>query len=188
MANNRVVPADQDAEEAVLGALFISDADIYFYAGMTTPTEAIPQAAIDYHNAHLGPAVQQTLKLLEPGDFYRDRHGWIYQAIRKLKRAGSHANQITVAHQLALEGKLEACGGAAYLSHLIANCPTTVFLLDYAKIVRDTATKRGLIGAARQIEEIGYSGSPGKEAKEMADSVLNRLSQPKGPTLLEFSK
>lgn len=91
-------------------------------------------------------------------------------------------HQITVAHQLGLEGKLEACGGAAYLSHLIANCPTTVFAEDYARIVHDLAIKRGLIGAARQIEEIGYSGEQGGKAIQQAGGILGRLAKkPKEP-------
>lgn len=177
----RLPPHNIDCEEAVLSALLIADADFYFYAGMTTPTEAIPQSAIDYHQAHLGPAVAQTLKLLEPSSFYRDRHGWIFSAILELKRTGSKVNATTVAHQLAINGKLEATGGAAYLSHLIANCPTTVFIVDYAEIIHKCAINRGLIGAARQIEELGYQGGDAGENTKRARALLGKeVKPPKG--------
>ena len=150
-----------DAEEGVLGSLILADGDLYFYGGVE-PTTAIPHRAIDYHKAHLGPAVAETLRLLRPENFYRDRNGWIYQAIVTLKQAGTKVDLITVAHTLTINGKLKACGGWAFLALLVANTPTTVFLPDYAKIVKEGAEMRAAVGRAHLAEERAFQGKVDK--------------------------
>jgi replicative DNA helicase len=163
----RLPPHDFDAEEAVLGSLLIHTPESHdiewVLARIPDVTEAQREAAKklqkDYREYCCAP-VQRVLARLKPEDFYRDRHGWIYAAIQGLSRIQSSVNQITVTHALEVRGKLKACGGAAYLSHLIAITPTSIFIEDYAQIVHECAQKRGLIGKGRQLEEQGYSMKP----------------------------
>ena len=136
----REVPADLDAEESVLGALLLA-------------------------STHEENLLARIRAIIQPRDFYRDKHGWIFAAMLEVADKGCggdpmvrSVHQITVTRQLAIDDKLKACGGAAYISHLIANCPTTVYAEDYARIVRETAMRRGQIGRARQLEESAYQG------------------------------
>ena len=133
-APNRPVPADVDAEEAVLGSILVSwmHPDVNYLA--------------------------LARRLMAPADFYRDRHGWIFQAMIEVAAKGEHVHEIMVAHQLDLNGKLKAAGGAAYLSHLVANTPTPIFIEDYARIVRDCSQARAQIGKAKRLEEDAYQG------------------------------
>ncbi|MDP2726584.1 MAG: DnaB-like helicase N-terminal domain-containing protein, partial [Dehalococcoidia bacterium] len=89
MAVDQLLPHDVDAEEAVLGSLLID-------------SEAILTVSLS----------------LKTADFYRERNGWIYGACLALYEKGEAINQITVAHRLSQDGRLEEIGGPAYLSYL----------------------------------------------------------------------
>ncbi len=136
----KLPPHDIDAEEAVIGSLLIDGAAIFRITG----------------------------QLSEPDYFYDERNQWLYGACLELNKRDEAINQITVAQELDRQGKLESCGGAAYLSHLVSMVPTSLDIEYYAQIVYRLSISRRLIEAARQIESIGYDVDPD------VDSSLNR--------------
>jgi len=128
----KLPPHDIDAEEAVIGSLLIE-----------------------------GTAIYKIITLLPEQDyFYNERNQWLYGACLALNKRDEAINQITVAQELDRQGKLEECGGAAYLSHLVSIVPTSLDIEHYAQIVFRLAISRRLIDAARQIEVIGYGADP----------------------------
>jgi len=144
---DKLPPHNVDAEEAVIGSLLID-----------------------------GTAIYKIAAILQPTDFYSERNQSLYDACLALYRRGEAINQITVAQDLAGRGKLESCGGAAYLSHLIAICPTPLDIEHYAQIVYRLSLMRGLISASSQIAAIGYESGPDVDASlARAESVLFRL-------------
>ncbi|MFC1870528.1 replicative DNA helicase, partial [Chloroflexota bacterium] len=91
-------------------------------------------------------------------------------------------NQITVAQDLARRQRLETCGGAAYLSHLISNCPTSLDIEDYAQVVSRLSVMRRLITAADQIAAIGYQADPDVDnSLNRAEDALFRLRHGQSP-------
>lgn len=113
---------------------------------------------------------------LEPGDFYHEQLQFCYTAAQALAERGVSINLITLAQELNEQGKLEAAGGAAYLSHLIANCATSLDCSYYGDIVKRLATYRGMIATADRIAELGYSPGPDvTEALNSADEILLSL-------------
>ena len=149
MNGERLPPHDTDAEEAVIGSLLID-----------------------------GTAIYKIAALLEPTDFYTERNSLIYGACLALYQRPENEtiNQITVAQELDRQGKLTECGGAAYLSHLIAICPTSLDIEDYAQIVYRLSVMRNLIAAAGQIAGIGYQAEPSvDESLNKAEDILFRL-------------
>jgi len=122
------IPADIEAEEAVLGSILID-------------SEA-------YHK----------ISYLKPDDFYRHKNMYVFQAVVELSRNGIACDQTTLAHELANKGHVEEIGGLAYLSHLIANVATSVNIVYYADIVKRCADYRRLLSAAAGIEGIAYEG------------------------------
>jgi replicative DNA helicase len=149
MNGEKLPPHDIDAEEAVIGSLLID-----------------------------GTAIYKIASLLQSSHFYSERNSLIYGACLTLyKRPENEAiNQITVAQELDRQGKLETCGGAAYLSHLIAICPTPLDIEHYAKIVYRLSTMRRLIDAAGQIASIGYQADPDVDASlSRAEDILFQL-------------
>jgi replicative DNA helicase len=131
----KLPPNDIDAEEAVIGSLLIDGAAIY------KVTSLLPDA--DF--------------------FYHERNRLLYAACLSLSNRDEAINQITLAQELDRQGKLEECGGAAHLSHLVSIVPTSLDIEHYAQIVYRLAVSRRLIEAARRIESIGYDAGPDVE-------------------------
>jgi len=154
MAEEKSLPHDIEAEEAVIGSLLIDP-------------EAILKVATS----------------LKPEDFFSETNRVIYQACLSLyQRPNEVINQITVAHELMRQDKLEQIGGAAFLSHLIAKVPTSLHVEHFAQIVSNTAVMRRLIVAAGQIETLGYEASPDIEASlNKAEDILFQVRMRQSP-------
>jgi replicative DNA helicase len=147
--DEKLPPHDIDAEEAVIGSLLIDGSTIY-----------------------------QIATLLQPSSFYSERNAQLYNACRQLYQRNEAINQITLAQELDRQGKLEACGGAAYLSHLISMVPTSLDIEHYAHIVYRLSIMRHLISAGKQITDIGYAADPNVDnSLSRAEDVLFRLRQ-----------
>jgi replicative DNA helicase len=147
--DEKLPPHDIDAEEAVIGSLLID-----------------------------GSAIYQIATLLQPSSFYSERIAQLYSACRQLYQRNEAINQITLAQELDRQGKLEACGGAAYLSHLISMVPTSLDIEHYAQIVYRLSIMRHLISAGKQITDIGYAADPSVDTSlSRAEDVLFRLRQ-----------
>lgn len=153
MNNDKLPPHDVDAEEAVIGSLLI-DSD----------------------------SMNKIVVLLEERDFFREKNRWAYQACVDLHARNEAINQITVAQELSRQNKLEALGGAAYLSHLVSQVPTSMHIEYYAQIVHRLSMMRKLISAAGQIESIGYEAGPDvDESLDKAEDILYQLHSREGP-------
>jgi replicative DNA helicase len=143
----RLPPHDIEAEEAVIAALLVDSEAIY----------------------HVSP-------ILKASDFFREKHGWIYDACVELWNRDEAINQITVAHELAREDRLEDVGGQTYLSEIIRNLPTSIGVEFYARIVKRDSTYRGLIHAATGIMQMAYEAPAELEQVfARAEDLLHRL-------------
>ena len=124
----RLLPHSIEAEEALIGSLLID-----------------------------GECISRVAPLLQPGDFYRERNQFCYDAAVALFQRDQAIDQATLAGELARTEKLDAVGGMSYLSHLVAITPTSIHSEDYAEIVSRTSIMRRLISAAARISELGYN-------------------------------
>jgi len=86
--------------------------------------------------------VTRVMVSLKPKHFFREKNSWVYGACQALYREGHPIDQVTVAHELAKQGKLEAIGGAAYLSYLLTIATVPLHLDFYARIVMDCYNER----------------------------------------------
>jgi len=110
---------------------------------------------------------------LKAEDFFSETNRVIYHACLALYQRNEVINQITLAHELMRQDNLEQIGGAAFLSHLISNVPTSLHVEYYAQIVSNSALMRRLIAAAGQIGALGYEASPDVEASlNKAEDIL----------------
>lgn len=131
--------------------------------------DKIPPHDIDAEDAVIGSILiggDMNEITLEPADFYQERNQWIYQAYINLKDKSTSINEITVAHELHSNGKLDGIGGASFLAHLIASTPTPHDLKFYAEIVKKLSLKRKLITAGIKIQQVGYD-----ESQDVYDSI-----------------
>jgi len=133
------IPANLEAERAVLGSLLI-DPD----------------------------AILKVANFLRPEDFFRERHGWLFDVMLTLHEHREPLDFVTVVDELERRSQLEEIGGPAYVTDLIGGTPTSINVDFYARIVERTALLRRLIGAAGQIAELAYD-----ESREV-DDVIDR--------------
>ena len=146
--SERLPPHNIEAEEAVIGSLLVD-----------------PEAILEVAD------------FLKPESFYREKNQWLYSACFSLyERNEEPINQITVAQELARQGKLEEVGGVAYLSHVVSVLPTSVHVKYYGQIVHRLDIMRRLISAGGQITAIGYEADPDVDtALSKAEDILYRL-------------
>jgi replicative DNA helicase len=139
---DKTIPSNTEAEEAVLGSLLID-----------------PDAVI------------KVSSFLRADDFYRERNAWIYQTVLDLHERREPADFLTVVDDLERQDRLQQVGGATYITSLINNVPSAVYVEHYARIVERTATLRRLIGAASQIAALA------QEDAEDVDDIVDRAEQ-----------
>jgi replicative DNA helicase len=125
---DRLPPQNIEAEQAVLGAIFLEP------SSLTMASE-----------------------ILIPDDFYRAAHQKIFQMMLKLSDKGKAVDLITVTEELAAAKLLEDTGGVSYLSELAGSVPTAANIEYYAKIVEEKSLLRRLIRTATTIATDGYT-------------------------------
>jgi len=135
---DKLQPHNVEAEEAVLGSLLID-----------------PDAII------------RIATFLQPDDFFVERHGWAYEAVRDLHERREPADLVTLTDELERRSQLGEVGGSAYLTGLINATPTSIHVEYYARIVERTAVLRRLIGAAGEIARLAYKDT--EDAAEVVD-------------------
>ena len=122
-------------------------------------------------------------------DFYSQGHRVIFEAIAGLLSAGDPADVITASEWLENQEKLETAGGLAYLGTLANNTPSTANILTYARIVRERAILRSLIGAANDISDVAYNpeGRSPREVLDHAEKLVFDISERDGRSRSGFT-
>jgi replicative DNA helicase len=144
----RMRPHDKEAEQSVLGAL------------MLDPN-----------------AVATVRDVLQPGDFYEDRHAHIFAAALELSDRGEPIDPITLRAQLERAGTLPRSGGVEYIAELSTVTPTAASVKHYADIVVQHAVRRRLIDAGARVTETGFDDQLRVEdALDMAEQIVFRIS------------
>lgn len=124
---DRIPPHNIEAEQAVLGAIFLEP-------------EAFATAA----------------EILVPEDFYRSGHQRIFEVMTKLSDQGEPIDLVTVTTELSNRKLLEETGGVSYLTDLAGSVPTAANIAYYSKIVAEKALLRRLIRTATDIVTTSY--------------------------------
>jgi replicative DNA helicase len=144
-----VPPQNLDAEESVLGSMMLSPG-----------------------------AIGAVSEILDAGDFYRESHAKVYRAALALYARGEPVDAITLIDALEERGELADAGGRERIHELAALVPATANAAHYARIVRETATLRGLIRAGQEVARLGWE-RPGEtiDLVDRAEQLIFELSQ-----------
>jgi replicative DNA helicase len=149
VSQDKLLPQNIDAEQAVLGSLLID---------------------------HV--AMNRIATFLQPADFYVREHVDIFEAMVDLYRDSQPADLVTLSDYLDRRGQLERIGGIPYLGQLAGAVPTSINVEHYGHIVERLAVLRRLIDAGSQIETIGYDEANSQEqALEKSEEILFRVSR-----------
>lgn len=124
---DRMPPQNIEAEQAVLGSIFLE------------PDEII--------NAR---------EVIEAKDFYQRRHQLIFQAMINLYDRNINIDLVTLKTEIETTNSMEDIGGINYLVELSQASPYPGNIQHYAKIVSDQSLLRNLIQAGNKIVASAY--------------------------------
>ncbi len=123
-------------------------------------------------------AIVSVADLLQGNHFYDDRHKEIYEAVLGLYQDRIPIDVLTVSERLKKRKTLKIVGGVSYLADLVNKVPTAAHVEQYAKIVRDQATKRSLMAAAAKLVDLSLDeGLAAEELLDKAESEVFSLTQ-----------
>ena len=145
------LPVSLDVEQAILGAILF-DNEIYYRAS----------------------------GFLKGEHFFDPIHQLIYDACGELISAGRLASPVALDTHLANSPGFAEAGGRKYLERLAANVPSTAGAVDYARIVFDLSTCRGLMSIGSEMIDRAKSSSlddtPARQLEE-AEQALYTLAE-----------
>jgi len=144
----RELPANIDAEQAVLGSFLNNNEN-----------------------------VNKVADFLLPEHFYVPIHRKIYEAILKFMERGMIASPITLKSYFEKEEALQDSGvnGLDYLLKLSVNATTIVNLTHFSKDIYDTALRRNLIDIGQDAVNESYEKDVNKTAKDLIEYTEQKL-------------
>ncbi|MDA3129332.1 replicative DNA helicase [Aliibacillus thermotolerans] len=146
---DRTPPQNIEAEQAVIGAIFLEN-------------EALVTAS----------------EQLTPEDFYNIAHQRIFRVMLELNEKGSPVDLVTVTSVLQDYEWLEEVGGISYLTELATSVPTAANIGYYSNIVYEKSLLRRLIRTATHIAEEGYeSDLEVEEILDEAERAILEVAQ-----------
>ena len=149
----KVMPHNLEAEQSVLGSMFISKY-----------------------------ALQTCAERLEKDLFYSDANGKIFEVMHDLKEKGVAVDLTTVTAELDNRKILKQVGDVEYLTDIINSVPSAANVEEYAKIVEEKAILRRLINEATNIVTSGYNSTDdvGDILENAEKKILNVVKTRKG--------
>lgn len=147
MANLRVPPHNEEAEQSVLGAILI-DKD----------------------------AINIASEILKPRDFYNGVNGIIFDAMLSLYDERKPIDILTLTTILK-KRKVYDKVGASYISDLVNSVPTAANIEHYASLIQEASTKRSLIAVGSQVAELGFTEENAEVLLDKAESAVFSISQ-----------
>jgi len=144
--SERPLPHNLEAEKAVLGAVLIDNEQFNLAA-----------------------------ELIDSQDFYRHAHQQIFDKMVSLSDRVEVIDLVTLKEELNRAGNLNEVGGPAYIAALVDGVPKSTNVEYYARIVKEKATLRSLIGSANKILSTAYQAEA--EASEQLDQAEQAIFQ-----------
>jgi len=140
------VPANVEAEQALLGALL-------------------------YDNA----AFERIGDYLQARHFFEPFHQRLFASIESHIRKGQLAEPILLAEQFARDPAFDELGGVRYLADLVDRAPPAANAPDYARAVYDLALRRDLIRIGGDIANDAAQGDPELSARDQIERAEQQL-------------
>lgn len=98
-------------------------------------------------------ALNVAADLLDDTDFYYTEHKIIFQVLKTAYKNDKPADLHLVCEELKRQEKLNAIGGAVYLTTLAQYAGTSAHIEEYANLIRDKSILRRMISAAEVVEK-----------------------------------
>src|ERR1700738_1125071 len=146
LGHYRTPPHNNEAEQALLGAILVNNAAYHRVAEFLLP------------------------------DYFADAvHGRIFAAAGKLIERGQVANPVTLKNLFDQDGALAEIGGAAYLARLAAAVVTIINAADYGRTIHDLYLRRQLISIGEDTVNDAYAHDLERDARSQIEQTEKRL-------------
>ena len=147
-ASLRAPPANQIAEQALLGALLANNRTL-----------------------------DRVLETLEPEQFADPVNGRIYEIIRDRVSQGLLADAVTLRNVLDGAGILDEVGGPAYLAQLLSAMVAPLMASDYAAAIRDCWLRRQLIDIGQDVVALAFGADHTLDAQAQIATAERALAE-----------
>lgn len=147
----REMPHNQEAEQALLGALLVNN-----------------------------NAIEKVTEFLRPEHFFVPVHGRIFEAINTFFERGLNATPVTLKGYFEKDDDLKDVGGPAYLAEIASYVVSVVNVEDYGRTIFEHHLRRQLIALGEDLVGGAYEhdlDSPASKQIEQAESKLYELAQ-----------
>ena len=152
----RILPNDLEAEQSLLGSLFLS-----------------------------ADACADVFPSLKAKDFYSNAHQKIYQAMEDNYLKDIAIDYITVSKVLDQKAELEEVGGLDYITDLTNFVPSAANYKHYLTIVKNDSILRQIIEASQQTINKAFESGDASEVLAGAEKSIFDISQTKNKSSLE---
>lgn len=122
----RPMPANMDAEQAVLGSILLDN------------------------------SAYDAARSLEPEDFFHTPHRPLFEAMRHMVENGRKIDEVTLVEELVRLGTLAQASGASYVASLDSAVPSIANVAHYVEIVSRLAMRRRLLHAHARASEMAF--------------------------------
>ena len=147
--NNRVIPHNINAEQSVLGSMFLTK-----------------------------KALEKGMEVLNDDIFYLDSHKKIFTAMKDVHSKGFSVDLTTVVDELNNRNWINQIGGVEYLTEIIESVPSASNIDEYIQIIEQKAVLRKLIDSATDILTESYDTSNNlSEVLEEAEKKIFNVSK-----------
>lgn len=144
----------------------------------------VPPQAVEVEKHVIGAmfldmeAVGQCLELLQPEDFYLEKHQVIFESIQGLFEKNTPVDLITISETLKRAQQFEMAGGDAYLIEISSEVVSAANVEQHCQIVKEKSLLRKLIGSATKMLEKAYDGSQDpREIMDQAEGEIYAISE-----------
>jgi replicative DNA helicase len=145
-ADYRVMPHNEDVEQALLGALLVNN-----------------------------KALEKVSDFLRAEHFYNPVHGRIYDAVVKFVERGQDASPITLKNFFEKDADLSHVGGGQYLADLASSVISVANVADYGRTIYELHLRRALIAMGEDVVNDAYDHNIDLNAQQQIEGAEVRL-------------
>ena len=125
-------------------------------------------------------ALDEVVGIISADDFYISEHARIFATIKELFANNKDIDFVTLVAALVKNGVYSESAAADYVNQLVQKGNNALNVKDYARIIKDKALLRQVIGACEDISDKAYGeGEDASKLVEYAEKTIFDISQGK---------
>ena len=149
--NELKIPFNIEAEEALLGSIFIKP-----------------------------DVISDIIEIVSPDDFYKNNYRIIFSEMLKAYNGGKIIDTLVIINSLEIQNLIDEIGGTDIIYDLIEVVPTAANAINYAYIIKENAIRRKLIDTGEKIARMSYRGYDEIDTMlDKAESMIFKIAESK---------